>query len=58
MHATEGPAAFFTPQKWFARVLMNAPIQGTMPFFYNGVLPMGEAPVVNAMAKVYRSVFG
>lgn len=56
--AKEGPAAFFTPQKWFARVLMNAPIQGTMPFFYNGVLPMGEAPVVNAMAKVYRSVFG
>ena len=26
----EGVAAFFTPSKWFARVLMNAPIQGTV----------------------------
>ena len=24
----EGPSAFFTPAKWFARVLMNAPAQG------------------------------
>ena len=24
----EGWAAFFTPAKWFARVLMNAPAQG------------------------------
>eukprot|EP00729_Bicosta_minor_P015245 gene15245-13928_t len=54
---TEGAGAFFTPQKWFARVLMNAPIQGTMPFFYNGVLPLGEAPVVSVMAKAYKALF-
>ena len=26
----EGFSAFFTPSKWFTRVLMNAPIQGTV----------------------------
>ena len=26
----EGMAAFFTPPKWFSRVLMNAPAQGTV----------------------------
>ena len=29
---TEGVAAFFTPAKWFTRVLMNAPAQGTLPW--------------------------
>ena len=38
----EGPTAFFTIPKWFSRVLMNAPAQGTLPWFYNEVLPMGE----------------
>jgi hypothetical protein len=38
----EGTAAFFTLPKWFSRVLMNAPAQGTLPWFYNEVLPLGE----------------
>ena len=33
--AAEGSAAFITPTKWVARVLMNAPVQGTLPWFYN-----------------------
>jgi hypothetical protein len=38
----EGLAAFFTIPKWCSRVLMNAPAQGTLPWFYNEVLPLGE----------------
>lgn len=38
----DGIAAFFTIPKWFSRVLMNAPAQGTLPWFYNNVLPLGE----------------
>lgn len=38
----EGRAAFFTGPKWFSRVLMNAPAQGTLPWFYNEMLPLGE----------------
>lgn len=38
----EGISAFFTIPKWFSRVLMNAPAQGTLPWFYNEVLPYGE----------------
>lgn len=41
----EGISAFITPSKWFSRVLMNAPAQGTLPWFYNEVLPLGEGPV-------------
>jgi len=41
-YAKEGLAAFFTVPKWFSRVLMNAPAQGTLPWFYNEVLPLGE----------------
>ena len=48
----EGAAAFFTPSKWFARVLMNAPIQGTVPWFYNEVLPLGESAVLRALGRV------
>jgi hypothetical protein len=44
----EGLAAFFTVPKWFSRVLMNAPAQGTLPWFYNEVLPMGELAVLKA----------
>lgn len=44
--ASEGMAAFFTGPKWFSRVLMNAPAQGTLPWFYNEVLPLGEASVL------------
>jgi hypothetical protein len=38
----EGLSAFFTGPKWFSRVLMNAPAQGTLPWFYNEVLPLFE----------------
>jgi hypothetical protein len=41
--AREGIAAFFTVPKWAARVMMNAPVQGTLPWFYNEVLPLGES---------------
>jgi hypothetical protein len=37
-----GIRAFFTVPKWFSRVLMNAPAQGTLPWFYNEILPLGE----------------
>ena len=48
----EGLSAFFTAPKWFARVLMNAPIQGTVPWFYNEVLPLGEATALRYIARV------
>jgi hypothetical protein len=38
----EGMSAFFTTPKWMSRVLMNAPAQGTLPWFYNEILPLGE----------------
>ncbi len=38
----EGISAFFTTSKWMSRVLMNAPAQGTLPWFYNEILPIGE----------------
>ena len=50
--AKEGVAAFYTPAKWFTRVLMNAPVQGTLPWFYNDVLPQFEGPVRRAAASV------
>jgi len=50
----EGMSAFFTTPKWFSRVLMNAPAQGVMPWFYNEILPMGEYAVLNAVKSVYK----
>jgi len=50
--AREGPAAFFTPAKWFSRVLMNAPAQGTIPWFYNRVLPLGEESFLRAVRSI------
>lgn len=47
--AREGLAAFFTFPKWSSRVLMNAPAQGTLPWFYNEILPIAEAPLLNAV---------
>ena len=38
----EGISAFLTPAKWGSRVLMNAPAQGTIPWFYNSILPLAE----------------
>ena len=48
----EGMAAFFTPSKWFSRVLMNAPAQGTIPWFYNQVLPVGERPFLRLVQAI------
>ncbi len=44
----EGMAAFLTVPKWFSRILMNAPVQGSLPWFYNNVLPLGEGTVMRA----------
>jgi len=49
---SEGLAAFFTGPKWFSRVLMNAPAQGTLPWFYNQVLPMGEEAVLRSVQAI------
>lgn len=43
---TEGIAAFITAPKWFSRILMNAPVQGSLPWFYNNILPLGEGSVL------------
>ena len=45
--ATEGISAFITVPKWFSRILMNAPVQGSLPWFYNNILPLGEGTVLN-----------
>lgn len=45
----EGTTAFFTVPKWFSRILMNAPVQGSLPWFYNNVLPLGEERVMDAV---------
>lgn len=60
----DGMAAFFTGPKWFSRVMMNAPAQGVLPWFYNEVLPLGERNVLRAvkyivyepLEKEYRQV--
>ena len=55
---TEGSRAFFTPAKWSSRVLMNAPAQGTLPWFYNDILPIWEDSVVEFLMKsVYNPLF-
>ena len=51
---SDGIGAFLTPAKWFSRVLMNAPAQGTVPWFYNRVLPLGEEKVKVAVIAVYH----
>ncbi|KAL7443725.1 hypothetical protein ACHAXH_006574 [Discostella pseudostelligera] len=42
----EGISAFITAPKWFSRILMNAPVQGSLPWFYNNILPLGEGSVL------------
>ena len=54
--ATDGLGAFFTPSKWSTRVLMNAPAQGTIPWFYNEVLPLGEKPFLKAYKSARDSI--
>jgi hypothetical protein len=56
--AKDGKAAFFTPAKWFSRVLMNAPAHGTIPWFYNQLLPMGEPRVMSGVKSVYFATQG
>jgi hypothetical protein len=50
---TEGYAAFFTLPKFFSRVLMNAPVQGTLPWFYNEILPVFEPGFMGFCTNVY-----
>jgi hypothetical protein len=52
----EGKSAFFTMPKWASRVLMNAPVQGTLPWFYNEILPLGEGAVLSAANSVYSQM--
>jgi len=56
--AKEGYSAFFTGPKWASRVLMNAPVQGTLPWFYNEVLPLAEGGLREVVKGVYRVVSG
>lgn len=51
----EGMAAFITVPKWFSRVLMNAPVQGSLPWFYNNILPLGEGKVIEVARWVTSS---
>ncbi|KAH8055462.1 hypothetical protein JL721_10190 [Aureococcus anophagefferens] len=44
-YKAEGLGAFITAPKWFSRVMMNAPIQGTMPWFYNAPPRRGPRPL-------------
>lgn len=54
--AKDGRCAFFTVPKWASRVLMNAPVQGTLPWFYNEVLPLGEGTVLSAVSDFYNGM--
>ena len=49
-------AAFITPPKWFSRVLMNAPAEGTLAWFYNRVLPVFEPSFLRAADGAYAGV--
>ena len=51
--AKEGFSAFFTFPKWFTRVLMNAPVQGTLPWFYNEILPLAESSILDCVGYTY-----
>ena len=55
-YKAEGLGAFITGPKWFSRVMMNAPIQGTMPWFYNNVLPLGEGLALAGVASALGTV--
>lgn len=51
----EGVAAFITLPKWCSRILMNAPVQGSLPWFYNNILPLGEGTVMKGVMWVTAS---
>ena len=50
----EGYSAFFTIPKFFSRVLMNAPVQGTLPWFYNEILPVFEPDFIVFCTNLYK----
>ena len=52
----EGVAAFYTVPKWAARVMMNAPVQGTLPWFYNEVLSLAEELLLSKSKKIYDKI--
>jgi hypothetical protein len=54
--AKEGFSAFFTLPKFSSRVLMNAPVQGTLPWFYNEMLPLGEDSVLSAANSLHSKL--
>jgi len=54
--AKEGYSAFFTGPKWASRVMMNAPVQGTLPWFYNDILPLAEGRLREVVKSAYRVV--
>lgn len=53
----EGMKAFFTIPKWSSRVMMNAPAQGVLPWFYNEILPLGESTVLRAVEAIVYDPF-
>ena len=53
----EGMSAFFTVPKWCSRVMMNAPAQGVLPWFYNDVLPLGERSVLTLVKNLIYEPF-
>ncbi|GKY96418.1 hypothetical protein MPSEU_000601300 [Mayamaea pseudoterrestris] len=55
--AKDGISAFFTLSKWSSRVLMNAPAQGTLPWFYNEVLPLGERWLLQGVKHLFYDSF-
>jgi len=54
----DGFSAFFTVPKWASRVMMNAPVQGTLPWFYNEILPLAEKSILNASKAIYFGFWG
>lgn len=54
----EGIAAFYTMPKWASRVMMNAPVQGTLPWFYNEILPLAEGSLLSLSSEIYNGIYG
>ena len=52
--ASQGISSFFTPSKLFSRILMNAPAEGTLSWFYQTVLPLGEPTFIRASNSAYE----
>lgn len=37
---------------------MNAPVQGTLPWFFNEILPLGEPTALEAARGLWRTLKG